>query len=340
MPYLTLPEPDWDALEGGADESKWVLDRDRKVGLVVDLIDPLLVLSRALDEQGAAFSSTPEILRADPNAIDWYLALAGFALNTLQYIRERPANFGITRRVLTVRKNLLEGKEVADADLTALTLWINTELAELYPEERQTLENARAVVWAILGGRALGQGQNLGGDDGVLLLKRLLATRFEQRDVPVFVDMGDGFISWRHPEQLTRASRLRFEQRLVADFSGGGRHADIRVTDGGVTIAQGEIKARKDISNIWESWMPQVVDHMRTWAGDNPDAVRLFFGTLITTEMVAGLSSGDVRRAGLKTLYRNGMLSSAYNLSKIASSDRAAEQDFDVLVDQLYQRIS
>lgn len=340
MPYLDLPEPDWASLVGGADdESRWTLDRDRKVGLVSEMAEVYLQLSADLDQQGLLLSCTPQVLKATPKAVDWYLAAAGYALNTLQYIRQRPENFGLSRRVRTVRDNILKGSPVSAEDLDAFCRWLSTELEELYPEERRTLQNARAVAFAILGGRALGQGQNLTGDEGVLLLKRLMATAFEHREVPVFVDTGDGFIPWRNPDQLARAQRLRFGQRLVADFSGGGRHADVHVSDAGVTIAVGEVKARKDLSNIWESWMPQVADHMRTWVGDNADAARLFFGTIITEEMVQGVSSGQVLRNGLRTMYRNGTLSGAYNLSKVAASDPVASRDFHTFIEELQKLV-
>jgi hypothetical protein len=183
-----------------------------------------------------------------------------------------------------------------------------------------------------------GQGQNLGGDDGIDLLKRLLVREMSLRGVQAQLDLGSGFEPLSKEHRLADSARLRFGRRIICDFSGGGRHADLRVTDQNVVVALGEVKARKDTSNVWESWMPQIVDHMRTWTGDDPDSVRLFFGTLITQEMVNGLSSGGVKRAGLKTLFNNGLLTAAYNISKIAASDAAASRDFRILVDELAVR--
>lgn len=341
MPYLKLPEPNWQALPGGDEqEAKWVADRDRKFTLMMEAIEEFVPLSEELHESGHLLTCSPQVLRDTPDAADWYLCAAGYALNTLQYIREAPRNYGLSRRVRTIRDRLLDGRQVSDGDLMAFSQWVNSELDSLYKDSLRDLEAVRGIAFGILGGRAVGRGQNLGGEDGVVLLRRLMADRAVSLGTPIFVDDGEGFVPLENdPTEIHKAPRIRLGENIVCDFSGGGRHADIKVTDQRVVVALGEIKARKDVSNIWESWMPQIVDHMRTWAGDAPDAVRLFFGTLITDEMLDGVTSGGVRRAGLRSLYNNGLLSSAYNLSKIAAGDAAAIADFDVLIEAVVDRV-
>jgi len=339
MSYMSLPEPDWSALVGGSEaEAKWVADRDRKFGLILENAAKFLPLSEELAKRGLLFEATAEVLQQEPLAVDWYLSACGYALNTLQYIRERPSNLGLAPRILTVRRRLLRGDPVPDHELQAMSRWLNLELGELYRGEARTIDTARAVAFGLLGARSLGQGQNLGGNEGVELLKKLLVKEMAVRGIRTSLEVDGAFLPLSKEHRISESPRLRFGSRILCDFSGGGGHADIKVTDRKVIVALGEIKSRKDLSNIWESWMPQIVDHMRTWAGDSPDSVRLFFGTLITEEMVNGLSVGGGKRAGLQTLFRNGLLTCAYNISKIAASDTAASKDFLVFVGELAAR--
>lgn len=132
-----------------------------------------------------------------------------------------------------------------------------------------------------------------------------------------------------------KRQRIRFGGRITCEFISGGDRPDIIIFLDRVTIAVGEIKGRKDLSNVWESWMPGVYNHTRTWTGQNPDAARLFFGTLINEAMLEGSSSHGTQHVGLKTLWRQGLLTAAYNVSKVAENDHLAVQQFQGLVDAL-----
>lgn len=68
--------------------------------------------------------------------------------------------------------------------------------------------------------------------------------------------------------------------------------------------------------------MPQVTSHMTTWTHEFPNAARLFFGTLITKEMIDGLSRMKTKHVGLRDLHNSGHLTSAYNLSQIVEGVR------------------
>ena len=340
MPYLNLAPPDWGALLGGSEvEAKWIADRDRKFDLIAEQVEKSTNLSSVLQANDALFRCTPELLQTHPEAADWYLSLAGIALNTLQYLREGPDNYGMTTRPRTIRDNLERGRPVSPANLVAFSNWINAEIDTLYPTEKRELTFARGVVMAILGARAHGQGQNMGGNDGVVLLKRQFVQEMLGRGHTAEVRIGDLFEPYRPELKLSETDQLRFAGRFICDFGSGGNRPDIRITDRGVVIAAGEIKARKDTSNIWESWMPQITDHMRTWTGDSPDAARLFFGTLVTEEMIEGTTASGVRRSGLKSLHANGLLTAAYNVSKIASDDPKARASFDNLLSALEARL-
>lgn len=341
MSFLHLPEPDWQALPGGTgQEAKWIADRDRKFSLMMESVERFAALSADLHGSGDLVKCSPRVLRTRPEAVDWYISAAGYALNTLQYIRDAPKSFGVTKRVRTIRDRLLSGLQVSDDELASFSSWINAELTSLYGRREIDLTQVRGIAFGVLGARAVGRGQNIGGDDGVHLLRRLIVSRARDLGIAIWMDVNGYFVRDDHPGLPEDVPRIRLGNNIVCDFSGGGGRADVRVMDRRVVLALGEVKARKDVSNVWESWMPQVVDHMRTWAGDSPDASRLFFGTLITDDMLSGMSSGGVRRAGLRTLYNNGMLTSAYNLSKIAAGVTDASKDFDILMNQLAQRVA
>src|SRR5947209_6069419 len=99
MPMQTeLPRPDWDNLAGGSAEADWLADRDRKVNLILSFSSDVLLTARSLDRENAVFAPTADVLLKYPFAIEWYICLAGFALNTLRNISESPANYGVTMR--------------------------------------------------------------------------------------------------------------------------------------------------------------------------------------------------------------------------------------------------
>lgn len=343
MPYLELAPPDWNALLGGSQEAAWIVDRNRKFGLAAEVAGHVLETANALEQRGLLFRCTPEVLREFPFAADWYVSLAGFSMKTLQNISAGPKTFGLMRSPKTLVESLRKGpkpgkrtRAIPDSQLSAFSAWITSEIDALFPPDQRKPELARAVAFMILGGRVIGQGQNKGGNVAVDLVKSSLVEAFEERGCPVEVELGDGTWVKYGPEQnLIQRQRIRFGGRITCEFISGGDRPDIIVFLDRVTIAVGEIKGRKDLSNVWESWMPGVYNHMRTWTGENPDATRLFFGTLINEAMVEGASSHGTQHVGLKTLYRQGLLTAAYNVSKVAENDPRAVQQFELLVDAL-----
>jgi len=338
--YLTLPNPDWSALLGGSDEeARWIADRDRKFGMIADVTDDFREVADALEERDALFSATPEILAEMPLAADWYVSLAGYALKTLSNIREGPAVHGLRVKARTVLASLAKGVPQAEDRRSAFADWINDELAQLYPPERRTRAHAEAMVYGLLGGRCLGQGQNKGGDDGVLLLKRLFVSRMRQRGHGVEVKVAEEWLPYEEEQSLDKVSDTRFAGQIGCDFTGGGSKPDIVIRDRGVVIAQGEVKARKDLANVWESWMPQIENHLRSWTTDTPEAARIIFGTLVTSEMIEGATHRGVYRAGFKQWKKSGVLTSAYNTTKASSGDPAALRAFDTLLDALEARL-
>lgn len=314
---LQLSEPDWDTLVGGTEESEWFADRNRKVDLISATVHRLRETHSELKRRDALYECSAEILRNIPFAADWYISLAGFAKKTLGNIREAPREFGLTRSAKGLVESLARSPAVPEAkDLAAFSEWINSELLSLYPSGDRNDLDALLRVSAILGGRVIGQGQNKGGDETVFVLKAFIVDQL-RRGVQYEFEDSSGLWTTSESTDLATATRIRIGQRLVLDFKGGGDQPDIVIELDRETIVVGEVKGRKDKSNMWESWMPQVADHMRTWQQEYPEASRLFFGTLITTEMVQGVSIRGTVRTGLRNLYDEGALTTAYNLAAI-----------------------
>lgn len=338
---LAVPAPDWVAILGGSEEeARWIADRDRKFGMLADQADEFLSLAAELERRGALFRATPDILGDYPLAADWYVSLAGYALNTLSNIRQGPESHGLKVRVSTVRRKLAEGKATSFEQRRAFADWINADLGTLYPAVKRSPAIAKAVVFGILGGRSLGRNQNQGGDHGVLLLKRLFVSGMKRRQHFVELQTDDGWITYEEESALAEVDAIRFEGRLILDFTGGGGRPDIRMLDRGLLISQGEVKARKDKSNVWESWMPSIENHLRTWAADAPDAPRLFFGTLVTSDMIDGTNHRGTYRAGLKRWHENGLLQNAYNITKIMAGDGRAARSFEELLVAIERRLA
>lgn len=332
-----LSEPDWPALIGGSDEASWLADRDRKLGLILGLSDEVLQTAQELQRRGVLFAPSADVLVEMPFAADWYVSLAGFALKTLANIREAPTTHGLTRRAATIRASFAAGSPVAADQAEAFAAWLRAEIDASWLPAQRTAGRAVVVVSAILGGRAIGQGQNVGGSDAVAMLKSVISVYAERHDLPLDVRADGQWIPFRHAASVTLVPSIRLSGTLAVTFPVGGNVPDVEFEDLSRSriMAVGEVKGRKDQSNMWESWMPQVGDHMRTWTQRYPSAVRLFFGTLITNEMVAGRSAAGTRHIGLRGLHDSGNLNAIFNLSKLALGDPAAVASFDELMSYL-----
>jgi hypothetical protein len=334
VPANELSTPDWSSLLGGSAEASWLADRDRKLGLILGLSEAVLQTARVLKQRGALFAPSADVLIDLPFAVDWYISLAGFALKTLGNIRETPSAYGVSLRPTTIRANLAARRRVAPNEVLAFAAWLKSEIESVWSPDQRTVERALVVVSAVLGGRAIGQGQNTGGSEAVLLLKSNISTYAEKMNLPLDIYLDNGWIPYAHGALSALAPSLRIAGRLVIFFPVGGNVPDVRFdsVQGGQLLGIGEVKGRKDLSNVWESWMPQVADHMLTWSSEFPDALRLFFGTLITHEMVIGESARGTGRTGLRGLHGSGHLQGVYNLSKLTLGEIHAWNSFDELM--------
>lgn len=336
MIFPELAPINWqDLLGGDQDATAAIAARDRKLAEAAKLTAEIFPLASRLQAKQALFVSDPETLSAEPLAARWYLDLAGLTRKLLSKLRPSYADAGLSINPDTVAERRSQGAVIAPAHLLAFSVWINSVLSELFPPEKQSAELAIATVLAIMGARIDGRVRNQTGDDAVLVLKTLLTGAAATRGLPIEVESGAEWIEYGPAVSLMDHKRLRFGGRLICEFVPGGNRPDIKVMLDGATIALGEIKGRTDLSNLWESWMPQIQGHLQTWTSTTPMAPRLFFGTIITSEMIEGRTVGGTQHNGLRQLRNNGLLSAAYNLSNLAQGEPAAAAAFDDLVDQL-----
>lgn len=329
---LTLPPPNWPSLIGGTVETSWIADRYRKLGIASTISEEIERVFHLLQKSDALFIASAESLLSDRFAAQWYASLAGFSQKTLKNTAKIGAEFGLTQRPSSLIESLAvfaeqlhRGKATKELmpprlskNLSAFVTWINYELQNTLSSDHRTPARALIRVSLLLGGRIIGQGQNEGGNEGVILVKELLYRELSPH-CGVAIQLKSGG-SWKiNPDasEISNAVQVRFNDRLECDFTSGGNRPDIKVSFDGNIIAVGEIKARKDLSNVWESWMPQVASHMKTWSKEFPKAARLFFGTVITQEMIDGASKSGTQHTGLRELVQSGQLTSAYNLSQI-----------------------
>lgn len=332
-----VPQPNWDELLGDASEAMWIADRDRKAALASDEVRELLRVRHELGQRGALCTSSPVILQDVLCAADWYVSLAGYSLKTLRQLEQIPAAYGLKRRPAGVLEALRMGRAVDPTALAAFSRWMNAEIAQLYPVPPSD-DVALLRVALIRGGRIIGVGQNSGGDEAVLLVKRLMIGHLHPLGCEV--SAGAGFEAYDATVDLLTRTRFRFAGELVCEFIPGGDRPDLKVIHKSRVVAIGEIKGRKDVSNLWESWMPQVADHMRTWKGEYPDAARLFLGTVMTKEMVDGISVRGTQRTGLKQLYEEGSLNGAINISAVVERKEPSLTDFASLMEALSRHVT
>lgn len=347
---LELTPPDWDTLVGGTRETSWIADRYRKLGIATTISNEIERAFGALKNMGALFDAAPESILSDRFAAQWYVSLAGFSQKTLVNTVEAPRKFGMAQKASSLVDSLADFcNKLARGDVTAEQMparirsnlkpfadWINHELGNTLSPEQRTPERALIRVSLLLGGRIIGQRQNEGGNEGVILVKELLYRELSRTfRVEARPEAGGPWHLNPDASAIANAVGIRFDRRMECDFTSGGNRPDIKVSLCTRVIAVGEIKTRKDLSNLWESWMPQVTSHMKTWYSEFPDAARLFFGTVITKEMIEGASRLGTRHTGLRELVESGQMTAAYNLSQIVDFKENAAGGLKNFVDGL-----
>jgi len=340
--YPDLAPIDWTALVGGdADASAAITARDRKLAAATKLWAVIEPLARRLEESDATFTCSPTVLSREPYAARWYLDLAGLTSKLIAKLRPSFKAAGLTVTPETIATNLAQGRTVSDEQLERFSVWINELLLELYPAPSRSHTLAYCTALAMAGARIDGQVRNMSGDDAVLILKKLLVGAFSTRGIQIETQAraASGWLAFDPATDLMEQQWLRFGGRLICEFVAGGNRPDIKVSINGVVILLGEVKGRTDLSNVWESWMPQINGHLQTWAAENSLAPRVFFGTIITQQMIDGVTPGGTRHTGLKAFSNSGLLRAAYNLTNVVEGDAGSVAAFDDLIDQFARNL-
>ena len=342
---MIYPKPapiNWPQLVGGDEDATGAIAaRNRKLSAAAALMAKVRPMAERLETQNATFQCSPAVLASEPYAARWYLDLAGLTSKLLSKLRPSITAAGLVVGPETIAVNLERGRPAVRADqLKPFSQWINELLVELYPLGARSAELAYFTAVTMAGARIDGQVRNMAGDDAVLILKELLVGAFSTRGV--LIEVQKAGVSWEEygPSTILMEQQwLRFGGRIVCEFVAGGNRPDIKVTVDGVTICIGEVKGRTDLSNVWESWMPQINGHLQTWTAENSRAPRLFFGTIITQQMIDGVTPGRTRHTGLRAFSENGLLTAAYNLTTTVEGRPASVAAFVNFVDELCRNL-
>lgn len=336
MIFPDVAPPHWESLLGGdTDTTVQLATRDRRLAMAAENTPRIWQTADDLTSRNALYTCSRDVLTAVPYAAQWYLDLAGMVTKVITAARDGWRNFGMTVRPDTVADNLRKGRKVSPQNLEAFCQWMNAQLESLHPVASRTRELALTTVIAVVGARIQGQLLNLTGSDAVLRLKRLLIAEMEKRGHSAEVKGRGGWVRHEPEMDLAEISHIRFDTRLECEFVPGGNRPDTRMRLDGVVVLNGEVKGRTDLSNVWESWMPQINGHLQTWTSENAAAPRVFFGTIITKAMIDGMTAGGTLHTGLRALHRNGLLTSAYNLTNVAKGEPEALKALGQLIDAL-----
>ncbi len=337
---LDLAPPDWAALVGGSGELKWLAARDWKAVEAIREGEEHRQLFERLKAREAVFRADSDLLREEPFAAVWYSRLSGFSMKSLKNIREAPSIFGVSLGLPTIVAGLMEGRPYDDELLGAFCRFINAQIDAVHPVRDRSDDAALHFVLTVLGGTIIGRQQNEGGTEAVRFVKNLVTDGLAGGGTRV--DFWDG-IAWAGLSEgasIADHACLRFGGCLEADFTGGGNRPDLEMKLGEDVLLVAEIKGRMDLSNVWESWMPQTADHMRSWAMNHPSAARIYLGTLVTQEMIDGASAqGTEERTGLKQLFDEHALTTAFNITKIRQSDPEALAGWQTFMEVLRAKI-
>lgn len=301
-----LPEPAWEVLTCEQEESQWEEDRARKSGLALEEITDLLRVFDELVKRGSHYVASVDAVREVVGATDYYTALAGYSSKSLKTVQSIAAARGTPLP-----------RPKSDGDSSAWVAWINKKIQGVLPAAPADIRTLLGMVATVVGGRVIGRSQNSGGLLPIVMLKNAILKLapsscwkacIEASQDPIDDLMGSD--KWEH-----KASGA------CLDFGLGGNRPDLIVRDAsGRVRLVAEIKGRKDLSNVWESWMPQFVDHLKTWRSEFPDALRGAFMTLVSKEMVAGASASGTRRTGLRELWETRDLDFLVNLTTQSNS--------------------
>lgn len=325
-------EPNWrEIVEINDEGNSWQIDRLRKCRKISQEAETLEEVFQWLREKDALTVCSPAILTENPNTAEWYIALAGYAQKTLKNSGARAVSMGLSVQPDTFVKNLVAGRNHANRrDLETFSRWINHEIEEVLTTPAGNEMRYALHVAMIWGGRVIGQGQNEGGELAVEILKRALYDNVGNKARWQYRNNNGRFVPCQsNIEEAEKSPVWNYQgtRNTEFDFTAGGNRPDIKISQNRAVLLVAEIKGRKDLSNTWESWMPQVADHMRTWQREFPRAAKGVCMTTVTQEMVRGASIRGTSRTGLKQLFEDQLLDFVINLTGLLIRNRSQVEE-------------
>ena len=317
----------WDSLVGGKTEDSWSKYGNRKYEKTRALASERIKVLDTLVGLGATTYSSAEVLLAVPGAASWYVAMAGFASN---HIRNLKTPEGMSTSVSGFLKKMESRPEKASrTDLEAFSSWVNTALEALPGGAPNSPQMCLYHVAVIDGSLIVGRVQNESQYIPHYVLKEALLRHFGPAELWGWKndkkkDWQEMDLTFRE-EELMKAPLWYYKPTDTSlDFGAGGERPDIKITRNQRTVLAGEIKGRMDVSNLWESWLPQATSHMASWSKEYPQALRGVFMTIFTKEAVDGKSD----RPGLKKSYEEGALHFAINLFNLMNGQVESIEQF------------
>ena len=315
----------WPLLVGGQTESSWDDYLIRKFQKTKIFAHERKELAMKLAVLKACRICSVEVLRQLPQACSWYIALACLARNHIRNVSMPP---DLSTKLDTFIKNMrTRPGTVSDSDKLAFSNWINEAIEHLPGGVPDDPFLCALHVAMIDGALIVGQVQNEIQYLPHAIIKQALLDHLGPQSHWMFRNGPKE--PWQSldfdPDGAMKAAFWHYgPSEAVLDFSVGGQRPDIIVLKNDSVTLAGEIKGRKDVSNQWESWLPQAMHHMESWSRDFPQALRGVFMTIFTGEAVEGRSD----RSGLRKCHEDGHLHFAINLTHLANNQEESIRQF------------
>jgi hypothetical protein len=281
------------------------------------------------------FFAHPSVLRRQSGLLDYYRSLAGMSENRLGDMKS------VRGALRTLRKSDSTPPAGDDSELEKLCRYFNSLISTWAVGLTEEDPEQSALVSALLteGAAIEGSSRNAGGRKAVVNVASVLVEEFAEHDCL------DSFVVKRSSDdefERIPASKLG-EEYVLSDVSGAYDVREVRTDNGGTVnvdatepdlvvstsggvVCYGEIKDRKDRSNQWEGWLPNVRSKLEGFQQTHPSAKRILLQPVFTRRMVEGRRGTDTDDVGVRYLVEQDLLDVPFNTNKILAEE--SHQDF------------
>ncbi|WP_166035454.1 XcyI family restriction endonuclease [Halorussus pelagicus] len=294
---------------------------------------------RTLSDKGVGvehlhrFFAHPTVLAENPDLLDYYRSLAGMSENRLGDMKSVRGAVRSLRRSnsMTLGEN---------SELNRLCQYFNSLISTWASGLTDKDPKRKALVSALLteGAAIEGSSRNAGGRKAVVNVASVLIEDFSEHDC-----LDSFVIKEGSDDEFERipASKLG-DEYVLSDVSGAYDVREIETGKGTVNVdatepdlvvstttdivGYGEIKDRKDKSNQWEGWLPNVRSKLEGFKQNNPSAKRILLQPVFTRRMVEGERGHDTEDVGVRYLVEQDLLDVPFNINKILADE--SHRDF------------